>query len=345
MKKYVISFFCFFMLVGCNSKNEVATIDIEFDNNYYQVYSPYKKGAASNYVVNNFLNNYDVLDVESSLMSLSTTYFKTNNSFYQAGQYLKESELITLLSKDGLNKAANVNIDNIDLNPTYISSIYEQNYMAGNGHLKGISLAIVLNPYQPYKNAYGNYNYQTVDDDTLVEFGEKAANQLVKYMYSKDKLKDIKIVVGLYFQRSPEAILPGGFRYVGVTNKDSVQLKSINYQYYYLNSDYVIKNDGQVATSFNNIEKIVKSNFNTIYMSGKGVYQDNVLRNVEIDVSNNAFSKSELLYLCQILSREISNTFESKLNIRLFIKSNDQILALITKEKNTLKSNVYIMRG
>ena len=345
MKKYIISFLCLLMLTGCNSKNEVSTINIEFDNNYYQIYSPYKKGVANNYVVSNILNNYDVLDVENSLMELSTTYFKTNNSYYQAGQYLKESELKTLLGSEQLNNTTSLNIDNININPIYISSIYEQNYLASNGHLKGISLALVLNPYQAYQNGYGSYNYKTIDSNKLLEFGKNAANKLLKYMYSKEQLIDTKILVALYFQRSPGAILPDGFKYMGVTNKDSVELQPINYQYHYLKSDYVIKNDVNVTTSFGNLEKITKNNFSTIYMNGKGLYQDNILKDVEIDVVNSTFSKSELLYLCQILSQEIGKSFDSKLDVRVYIKSNSQILALITKEKNTQKSNVYIMRG
>lgn len=345
MKKYIISFLCLFMLTGCNTKNEVSTIDLEFDNNYYQIYNPYKKGVANNYVVNNVLNNYDVLDVESSLMELSTTYFKTNNSYYQAGQYLKESELKTLLGSEELNRATKLNIDNININPIYISSIYEQNYLASNGHLKGISLAIVLNPYQAYKNAYGSYNYKIVDSNTLFEFGQAVANKLLKYMHSKEKLVDTKILLALYFQRSPGAILPDGFKYMGVTNKDSVELEAINYQYYHLKSDYVIKNDVNVTTAFSNLEKTIKNDFSTIYMNGKGLYQDNILKDVEIDVVNSDLDKSELLYLCQVLSREIGKSFDSKLDVRVYIKSNSQILALITKEKNTLKGNIYIMRG
>jgi protein involved in sex pheromone biosynthesis len=333
------------MLVGCNNKENFSTIDIEFDSNYYQVYSPYKKGVSNNYVVNNVLNNYDILDIESSLMNLSTVYFKTNNSYYQEGQYLKESELKTLLSNKELNNAPNIVIDDVDIEPTYITSIYEQNFLASNGHLKGVSLAIVLNPYQAYKNSYGNYVYKIVDDNTLIDFGKKTANKLIEYMYNKEELKDIKIIVGLYFQKSPNSMLPGGFKYIGITNKNIIEMEEVDYSYQYLNSDYVNKNDINTATGYKNIEKSVKNVFSNVYMSGKGFYQNNTLKNIEIDVNNSSFSKSQLLYLSQLLSDEIGKSFDNKVDIRIFIKSNNQILALIRKDKNTLRSNVYIMRG
>ena len=345
MKKYVISLLCLFMLVGCNNKIEVATIDVEFDDNYYQVYTPYKKAVSNNYVVNNVLNNYDVADVESSLMTLSTNYFKTNNSYYQSGQYLKESDLVKLLDKKELNKTTDLTIDEVKISPTYISSIYEQNYLASNGHLKGLSLAIVLNPYQAYKNSYGSYNYKTVDDNILLEFGKQAANKLVKYIRDTKKLKNIRILVGLYFEKDPESTLPGSIKYYGISSGDNITLGSINYQYQYLNASYVVKNDVNTANAFSNLEKLVKKEFSASYISGKGFYQDNILRNIEIDVNNSFFSKSELLYLCKILSDEIGASFDTKLNVRIFIKANNQVLALINKEKNTLNSSVYIMKG
>ena len=74
MKKYVICFLCLFLLTGCNNKNTVTKIDINFDNDYYQIYTPYKKGLGNNYIVNNVLNNYDIDEVENALMMISSKF-------------------------------------------------------------------------------------------------------------------------------------------------------------------------------------------------------------------------------------------------------------------------------
>ena len=53
-------------------------------------------------------------------------------------------------------------------------------------------------------------------------------------------------------------MLPGGIRYFGVTNKDSVELNKVNYQHQYLNSDYVLKHDINIYNAFINLEKQLK---------------------------------------------------------------------------------------
>jgi len=345
MKKYVICFLCLFLLTGCNNKNTVTKIDINFDNDYYQIYTPYKKGLGNNYIVNNVLNNYDIDEVENALMMISSKFFKTNNSYYQEGQYLTEKELKTLLSNDSLNKVSNIKIDDIDIEPTYITSIYEQNYLASNGNLKGISLAIVLNPYQAYKNSYGNYSYKTVDEKILVDFGKEVASQLLKYMHEKESLKDVRILVGLYFQKSPNSMLPGTFKYVGISHKDVINLERIDYQYQYLNSKYVLENDINSSNAYSNIEQAIKEIFPTSYMSAIGLYQDKVLKDVEININSNHFNKSQLLYLSQMLSEKISGSFDNAVNIRVLISANNKTLTLIRKESNTSKCDIYMMKG
>ncbi|NLL44242.1 MAG: hypothetical protein GX247_01060 [Mollicutes bacterium] len=345
MKKYVISFLCLFLLVGCNNKNNITPIDIDFDNEYYQVYTPYKKGVGNNYVVNNVLNNYDILEVEKALMMVSSKYFKTNNSYYQEGQFLTEKELKLLLNKDNLNKAPNIEIGGINITPTYITSIYEQNYLATNGNLKGISLAIVLNPYQAYKNSYGIYSYKIVNEEELIAFGKTAANELFKYIRQKKELKDVRVLIGLYFQKSPNAVLPGIFKYVGISHKDTINLEEVDYQYYYLNSNYILEHDVNSANAYNNIEQVVKELFPVVNVIGIGLYEDSILKNIEIIVNNSHFKKSELLYLSQTLSEKIGTTFNNIINIKVLITANDKVLALIHKESNTSRCNVYMING
>ncbi|MCI8444870.1 MAG: hypothetical protein HFG15_00380, partial [Bacilli bacterium] len=103
MKKIGIIFVCLLLLTGCGmgkkQKNKQTT-NLEFDDAYYQVYEPYQKGKGNNYVVNNAVNNYDLTEVENTLMNISREYFTVKNTFYQEGQYLTETELKDLLSHE-----------------------------------------------------------------------------------------------------------------------------------------------------------------------------------------------------------------------------------------------------
>ncbi len=345
MKKILIIVLMFFVITGCKKNDEVIRkIEIEFDNNYYQVASPYKTSVSGNYVVNNVLNNYDVNDIENSFMMLSSNYFKTTNSLYQDGQYLSRDELKSLLSSDKLNNDEEIEINGIKIKPTYISSIYEQDYLTVNGNLKGITVGLIINPYQAYESSYDGYDYEELELDILEPIIASKANKVVKYVRSKPELKDIKLLIGIYLQNRPNEMLPGGIRYAGLANDDSVSLTQVNYEYQYLNSEYVLNNDVTIYNAFSNLEKQIKKVKDTYSVSAKGMYYNNKIENIEITVYSGIFNSGELLYLCNIISDELGH-FDNHVNIRIIIKSSDTKVAFINKESNSLKSDVYILGG
>ena len=138
-KNIVLMMFLTFFLVGCEKKAINTKNTFFLNSDYYNVASPFKSGV-SNYIFNNIINTYDMEEVETSLMELSTMYFKTDNSYYQNGQFLTISDLQTLLSKEGLNNYPEITIDNITLDPYYVSGLFEQNYLDEKNNLKGISV-------------------------------------------------------------------------------------------------------------------------------------------------------------------------------------------------------------
>lgn len=345
MKKLLLIGFVVLLLTGCkDNDNVVRKVEVEFGSDYYQVAAPYKPSISGNYVVHNVLNNYDVNDIENAFMMLSTNHFKTINSLYQEGQYLKRGELKELLSRDNLNKEKEITVNGVKINPTYLSSIYEQNYLTNNGNLKGLTIGLIFNPYQAYLTKYDSYDYEEVDLDTLEPIIIAKANEIVKYIRTKPALQKIKIVVGIYLQNHPNTMLPGGIRYFGVTNKDSVELNKVNYQHQYLNSDYVLKHDINIYNAFINLEKQLKKVKDTINISARGLYYNNKIQNIEMTVYSGTFNNGELLYLSEIISEEMVN-FDNQLNIRVIVKSNEKVVAFINKESNNLKSNVYILGG
>ncbi|MFA5604067.1 MAG: CamS family sex pheromone protein [Bacilli bacterium] len=345
MRKLLLIGLASLFLVGCSKVDKIdRKIQIDFNNEYYQVASPYKPSVSGSYVVNNVLNNYDINDVENSYMMLSSNYFKTTNSLYQAGQYFSRGDLQELLSKDNLNKEEIVQINGVELTPTYVSSIYEQNYLTNNGHLKGLTIGLIINPYQSYLTDLGNYDYEEVPIATLEPIIIEKAKSVIKYIRTNPKLKEVRVVIGVYLQNRPNAMLPGGIKYVGVTTDESITLSKINYEYQYLNSNYVLTNDINIYNAFSNLEKQIKKIKESINVSAKGLYQNNKLQNIEITVHSGTFNSGELLYLSNTISNEMDN-FDSQLTIQVVVKSNNSVLAFINKGSNSLKSKVYILGG
>ena len=323
MKKIVYVLFLIILLTGCGEKEEVN--NITYDNTYYQVATPYKEAIGSY-----SLSSYDKNEVDLMLMNLSTNYFKTNNSLYQAGQYLDSSEIKTLVNK--YNETESIKVDKIDINPKYITTIYEQNYLTMNNNLKGISLALVVTN----KQYYSETSYKIIDEKIVLDYAKEKANELVKYMYSKEELKDVKIIIGIYLESNNT--LNGSFKYIGSANKEKVELQYVNYNYQSLDSNYVMTND---SDTYNNILAIKQSlnEFNNVYINPIGLYKDKQLVLVNLTINKSYFKNSEILAITNILTNNL-NTFDSNIGINIYFKSNNNIKAFISKKENKLETHI-----
>ncbi|MDD3392563.1 MAG: CamS family sex pheromone protein [Bacilli bacterium] len=344
MRKYGWFILLLFFITGCSNEKTVDNqIDIEYSGDYYQIYEPYKASVGNNYVVNNVLSNYDKDVASESLMALSTNYFSVNNSLYQEGQYLSTTDLQELLSTEQLNDAATLTIDNIKITPTYVTTIYEQDYLASNGNLKGISLGIILNPYQAYQNSYGTYNYKTIAEEEVLSFGKEAAKKLIAYMRSKEGLSEVKILISLYLQPKPSSIDKGTFKAVTTTTNDALNFTTINCQYELITSDYVNTNDTALYTAFIVLEESLKDTFSKLYISGEVLYKNDTSQMICITVGSSSLNKSEILYITQNISENLLSNFTNEVSINIYIKSGSDLKALVTRERNTSKSNITII--
>ena len=187
MKKLVLFLFVCLFITGCGGESQSTKINI--DNSYYQVATPYL-AAVGSYSI----REYNKEEVDKMLMMLSSEYFKINNSLYQEGQYLTTEELKNLIIQ--YNTTDEFVVDDVKINPSYITAIYEQNYLATNNVLKGISLAIVVDNVQQY----GQNQYKEIDDNIVLDYALAKARELNEYMRTKEELKNINIVIGIYLE-------------------------------------------------------------------------------------------------------------------------------------------------
>ncbi|MEG0826415.1 MAG: CamS family sex pheromone protein [Bacilli bacterium] len=338
MKKYIYIIIFLLLITGCGKKISQKT---SLGTNYYNVATPYKKAASNNYIVNN-MNSYDIDEVESSLMEISNLYFYSDTSYYQDGQYLTTDFLKKVLSKEYLNNYESFEIDGVKINPYYITGISEQNYLDIDGNLKGISLGIILNPYQSYKNKYGITLYKEVEESKIIKIGEDITNKLLLEVRKIQQLKKSKILVALYIQGSPLNNNNGSYKKYGITANNKVNFKN-NMQFeYYITSDYVMKNNNDIYSSFISLEKELKQNIPKLYLIGNCNYKNSELKNITLTITASSLSKSEILISSQIVS---DNILKNNLNnIIIYIKENNNIKAIIDKKRNE-KTNIHILEG
>lgn len=341
MKKYVILIILLVLISGCGKEEEKKVV-MNFDDNYYDIATPYKTGVGNNYVRPSVITTYDYTAVDAGLMDISVNYFNPKDVKFQAGQYLTEERLIELLNDENLNKNDEIDIDEIKIKPNYISGIHEQNFLK-NDKLDGISIALVINPYQEYQNASGNYLYKSLNVDETIKIGEVKAKELLKYLRKIDELKNVKIMMCLYVVDNPNSVTTGNFEYVGVTSNSDITFENLNYQYQYLTSNYVLEHDLNNYTAFNTLVTNITDKVDNLYITAEGLYVNNSLNKVEIEVNSSLLTKDKLLMISQLISEEIVKQFNDNLLIKVYFKINNETKAIIIKKRDTIESNIYLL--
>lgn len=341
MKRYIILFICIIAITGCSKETEEyasSISSINYNNDYYTIYLPYKKGVGENYIINSNIVDFDIETIERDLVQLSTNVFDVNKYRYREGQYLTKKRLKILLDDKHLNNIDSKIVDGKKIKPTIINGIYEKNFLDKNGQLKGISLGIVLNRYQSYDV---NNNYVTLDLDEVINYGKNKSQDLIKYIREDLGFKDVEIMVALYVEESPESNVKGNYLYYGTTNKETIDFQYIARKNYYMNSNDVKKVDITNYNNYRNFEEALKEYDNSIYVSGLGYYNGNNLRKLDIVVTKSYYSYGELMYLSQLISENMIKYFKNT-KIVVEIHAINDIKAYIVKEQEQTSTDIFI---
>lgn len=131
MKKLLVSLVCIIVVAGCstNSNDVENTYSIKYNDDYYSIYMPYKKGVSDNYILNSNVVDFDVETIEKDLIQISTNAFSVDKFYYQEGQYLTKSKLKELLGVEHLNKIDEQSIEGKTIKPKIVAGIYEKNFL------------------------------------------------------------------------------------------------------------------------------------------------------------------------------------------------------------------------
>ncbi|MCL1697848.1 MULTISPECIES: CamS family sex pheromone protein [unclassified Lysinibacillus] len=362
------------MLVGCVPSKEKGTEltqdtqqekaettiipSLQIDESYYRTLTPYKPSASRGLVVSNVFTKYDMKEVETGLMRLSQNEFDTENYFFQEGQYLAENTVGNWLSrssqkKEGLNPPTTDSMpaeERATKAPIYLSHIVEQNYLTKTSDNKvklgGISIGLSLNSIYYYqKEKYGDYFEQPIPESKLVEQGKKMAAEIVSRLRSRDELKDIPIVVGLFKQKARNDVIPGTYFTYGVAKagqNDVSDWKGIDEEYVLFptsETQDVYRDDSKNFMNFKlDVDKYF-SNYTSVV--GTGFYKNKSIQKLTIEVPIQFFGKLEIIGFTQYLTGALIKRFDN-INVEVSITSINGPEALIVKNANEKEPYVHI---
>lgn len=338
MKKYTLILLIVILIFSGCSKKEVIDNEGKFNFETYKVFEPYKESVSGNYINYMVNNNYDVDNIQSKLMDLSIQYFKPSSYYYQAGQYLNSNKIKEILNK--INPTEIVNIDGVDIIPKYISYIHEQNFLDKNGTLSGLSIGLALNKYQSYQNSYGTILYKEIDEEEIINYTKGQIPIILNYLREIESLKNARIIIGLYICASPNSILPGSYKYLGITSDNNISFHEVNYSYYYLDSNTLMQKNTDVYNDFKAFKKQI--NIDDVYISGYGLFLENNLLNASITINSNYLNRDELIYIEQLISKALNHNFELTSSVTVYIKVNNEVIGMVIRD-GTKKVLNYIL--
>lgn len=307
---------------------------------------------------------YDREAVGNGLTKYSKEHFSPESYYMMEGQIISRDDLkagITMEDTEGLlDRKSEQNT--YGLNPAkgttmpintagttitvgektiLIADIFELDFVqeaSDDPKVKGISLAIVLNP-----NTYdGEGNEITIDDDTLYKIGEEASISLLDYLHKDPAIgNSTPICMMLFKAQSSDDSLPGVFMAKGY-GKESISFSRIKEQWVLFPSTDAEKLDPVLSSQFNSVkEGIFMIVPNDIGVIGKGKFDDDRLTKLQITVQTQAKTYTELMAILQT-TNELLQNFDSdsyEITVR-FVNNTNDFFAMIKREQGSKDTEV-----
>ncbi|MCP3739248.1 CamS family sex pheromone protein [Rossellomorea sp. BNER] len=296
-------------------------------------------------------NRIDMNGMETGLMTLSQEYFPADKLNYQEGQQLKDlSNWVYRKSthKEGLNPAVKIS-DNMNWeekmevqkkNPVYLAHIQEQNYVDKDGKIKGISIGLGLNSidYIKIQDEQGLTHFGEVDisQKKMKTEGKKIAEEVINRIRKKANLKNVPILISLFELGEKNSVIPGNYFTYAFVDDDQNSIKKwedLNRKYYLFPSDDGKEKDKDISDRLLDIEEYVNEYFTTtdIKLVSQGLYVDNELEKMVINVSTNMVKYPETVAFVQAFTPAVSDYFPHT-PVYMYVNSPEGMKATIIKE-------------
>jgi protein involved in sex pheromone biosynthesis len=357
-----------------NDKKKSVVPTYQISENTYRVILPFKASEARGLVVANVDNRLDMDEFETGLTYLAHDQFPTSKFFYQEGQYLDKQSVRSWLKRKYTNaqlKALEAKykeqIDNIGLNPIddekgtleernkrnpiYLSHILEQNFLVKSGDkvkLGGITIGLAMNSVHYYKQEQDYPRQAELSNKEIEAQGQKMAQEIVQRIRQIDGLSKVPIVIGLFKQQPRSAIVPGNFFKKGIVNEGQNNIAS----WENVDEKYVLFPSNEASKSYRN-DAVIMENFkaditdffpNYTGVIGRGLYRNNKLTDLVVEIPMQFYSKSEVIGFTQYVTGLVVKSFPKEINVSVYISSLEKQEALIVRKANADEPYVHIYK-
>ncbi|WP_051291508.1 CamS family sex pheromone protein [Fictibacillus gelatini] len=363
---------------GKKEEKAIITGEIKTGENYYRSIYPFEPGAARGLIKFGVDNRLDIDEFELGLMRVAQQKFSTDKYFLQEGQYLDETTVNNWLKRkdDKIEKNSNSTMDQKGLNPAlgikkdapykqvleaekknpkFLSYVLEQNYLvqSGKGKVKlgGVVVGLSFNSRYYYKVTDKGLIYNgdvELDPSAVNREAKKIGQEVLKRLRQNPSLAHVPIVIALYQEAEKDSVTPGHFFAYASADTDSTSLSSwnsINERYYLFPSDEAKKKKRDDSASFDTFKAEIQDYFpNYIGVVGKGLYEGDTLKNLNIEIPIQFQGKAEVVSFTQFIA---TRAMEKLPNVPVTISITsgvNQPEALIVKETEDQEPFVHIYR-
>lgn len=358
------------LLVGCGSKEEENVVSTQpVNEGDYRIAIPFQpSNARQTHIEFNNGREVNIAAVGEGLLRYSKEHFSTSSYYLQEGQILDRDTLqvgTTLEDKEGIlgfksadnpyglnpEKGSSIPVDakttikvGTGENKTIpVIDVFEVNFVQDldkDAEIKGISLAIVLNPTIVDETG----TEYTIADEQLSILGEEAARFLFTYIKTLPSVaSDTPVMITLFRQDASDNTLPGRFFASGYGKKSIDRFDAINEQWVIFPSANAEKMDAQISSQFNAVRKALFQYLpNDIGVVGRGLFVENQLDQLQIDITTRAKTHTENVGVVQYVRELLSNFTSSDYSIAVRVNTDLEYYAMLSRGKGSSDTNVIM---
>ncbi|MFD0767781.1 CamS family sex pheromone protein [Bacillus sp. CGMCC 1.60114] len=359
-----------------NSKNQAVVPKYSISDDFYKTaVTSSDAGSARGLVAQGLNSRLDVDEFETGLMRIAKESFSTKDYVLQGGKYLDKDTIQALLGRKrtseaqaNLEKVAKKKLPNglnpelpagesetltarNEKSPLYLAQILEQDYLKvkdNQAELGGVVIGLAMNSVNYYTEEHGYPREQKIDDKTLLDQGQKMAQEILPILQQKDELKNVPITFAIYRQESKSSLVPGSYLSYATVDKGSDKVdnwKAIDEKYYLFPSnaaDTDYRDDATIVKNFNaDVAKYFKDDYTAVV--GRGFYKDGQLKEMKLEIPVQFSGKAEVIGFTQYVSGVVMDKFPNYIKVQVTIKSVERPEAIIIRDVKQDKPFVQIL--
>ena len=274
-------------------------------------------------------------------------------------EFLKKNEMTVNEEKirEDLQQGLNPSIEDDEdkeahqESPRYLSHILEQNFLVRNDDdtvsLQGISIGLAMKSVYRFQTEVGGpYYYEDISKKQMLERGYELADTVIERIREIEGLEDIPIMIAIYREAEQNSPVPGNYVTKALVDGGETSVKN----WEEVNEDFVLFpseeakedhfDDYQMVDNFGN--EIAKYFPNYVGVIGEGLYLDDELRQLTLEIPIEFFGKGEIIGFTQYAYGLVQEIFEDYYDLEVKITSSNGVESFIYRNAGEKEPTVHI---